>query len=104
MRMSLMSQTSASTPAWLTEDPVPLEHIFGPKYTDIESQLIERWRMCHTIARNAWHSGLLANPMFVNKHYRHFKLWYAGGLTTAQLVKITGVNHKRQPPELKEGE
>lgn len=56
--------------------------------------LKERWDMCQQIARYAWNMGLKVDPFIVNRHYKWFKLWYAGGMATGHLIGRTGVRFR----------
>lgn len=103
MRSSPMFPRPESDMSWLTVDPVPGAPLFGSQYTDTENALIERWQMCHTIARHAYAKGLNVTPMGVNKSYRWFKLWHAGGLATGYLMNATGVRFRGQQSPDKKG-
>jgi hypothetical protein len=93
MSSSPTSQASDAAPDWYTEDPDVGPPLFGPNYSETEYAVQERWLMCHKIARHAWTLGLDTDPMGVNRHYRIYKLWYAGGLATGYLMKHTGVKY-----------
>lgn len=103
MTSNRTSQQPDDPEAWRTVDPVAESPLFGPQYTDTELAIIERWQMCHTIARNAWNSGLDVDPYRVNRHYAWFKLWYAGGLATGHLMHRTGVRFRKQGTNIGSG-
>lgn len=104
MNSNPTSKSPETKPAWFerTELSKSMDVKIGNDF--VSTLLRDRWEMCHTIARSAWHKGLKVDPFIVNRHYKWFKLWYAGGLATGHLMGRTGVRFRQRNTTRKEGE
>jgi hypothetical protein len=94
MTLNRTSQSSNPQPEWLTVDPKHGKPLFGNRLTPTEESIAERWQLCHVIARHAYHIGLDTDPFKVNRKFREWKLWYAGGLATGYLIRMTGTKYR----------
>lgn len=78
--------------------------MFGETYTPTEVTVIDRWQMCHTIARYAYAKGFDVDPHKVNRKFSIWKMWFGGGYPTGHLMKVTGVKYRNRSTMKQKGE
>jgi hypothetical protein len=104
MNSSPTSQRLNGKPAWLADDDSHVRPVFGSRLTATERGILERWNLCHTIARKAYNEGFDIDPVRVNRKFPEWKLWHGGGMAEKELVKLTGVKRWRQNTSIQKGE